>query len=645
MVTRRPLVLADIFCGAGGLSAGFKQAKAWWPDSRGEGFEIAYGIDNDKDAIKTFRKFHFPDVEQDHLKIVAPCQDIKDVSSESIREAIRPWENVDILIGGPNCQGVSAAGLRNPDDRRNEMLLAFIRLVRELRPKWFVMENVPGLTHANNRELLAIIFKEFEKIEGYQVSGDVLLAADYGVPQFRYRLFIIGTTTGAPIRFPPATHVPPPSDGSLRCPEAKQTYRTVEQEISDLTDCPLVVYEKSASPECQSQPDSCPLNHYCVELGKVNKDRIVALAPGQDWRDMPIRLLPERYFATRASDQKGAYGRLVWNWPAYTITGSAYNVTAGPFTHPKENRALSVREAARLQSFSDDHAFDGNVLSQYRQVGNAVPPKLAEAVARAILYCHYRGEEAKNWGKEGRLNLELIQNSLEGSVSFPTMTPRRVHPLFNRRQRKRTLSRRQPQRDSESSKSVWDADLRALDLNPEDTLRLRKLAVQPGNYRAAKRAKAIVQFIDRAPKRRIIEEANVSEESVRKWVDGYVEYGLDGWRAYHTPIEQIAGYDGVLIEKMREAVRKARRINVKPSRNGLANGELPKRLYMNDYLLDLISRFGDKSVWQIIDETEVMLGYGVGTVYVGDLLAIYSVVLSELEQRAEQLSNPAKPSN
>lgn len=621
---KKSLIVVDIFCGAGGLSAGFANALAWWPENNGERFEIVYGVDHDKNAITSFRAFHFPH-EKEKLDIVAPCKDIKDITAKDILEAIHPNEQVDILIGGPNCQGVSAAGLRNPDDHRNDMLLAFIQLVSDLRPKWFVMENVPGLTHANNRELLAILFEKFESIEGYKISGDMLLAADYGVPQFRHRLFVVGTNTEAPIRFPMPTHVPPPPDGINKLPGLDlPSYRTVRNTIGKYVDNFPKTYDKDALPNELDIP-----NHCCIELGEVNRRRIAALKPGEDWHDMPIRLLPERYFATRASDQKGAYGRLRWDWPAYTITNAAYNVTSGPFTHPDQDRSLSVREAAELQSFSDDHIFYGDILSQYRQVGNAVPPKLAQAVAEAILYCHYQGENALKWGKEGRLNLKLIHNSLEEKEPFPTLTPRFVDPLFDRRQKKKALKFFESKEKSVSQESAWDTEPRPSDPRPEDTRRLRKLAEQPGNYRAAKRARAIVEFIDTKPKEQILKLANVAESSVKKWVDGYFAYGLEGWRAYHTPLTRMAGNNSGLIEDIKNAITKVRQVNLTLPDNDTSVDTQPKRLYMNEYILKLINRFGDWSVDELITKVEDKLENGIGTVYVGDLLAICDVVLEE----------------
>jgi DNA (cytosine-5)-methyltransferase 1 len=630
------LTLADIYCGGAGLSSGFKAAEAWWPNARGERFEVVYGVDRDKNAIETFRRVHFPELTREQLDLVAPCKNIDDITAKDILEAIQPHERVHVLIGGPSCQGVSAAGLRNPEDHRNDMLLKFINLVRELQPAWFVMENVAGLTHQNNRELLAEIFNELESIEGYEVSGDVLLAADYGVPQFRYRLFIIGTNTGAPIRFPLATHTPETSDSQQQLIEIKQSYRTLRNAIFDLSAHAPKIYEENVSPDESEESNAILHNHYSIEISEGNKARIATIKPGQDWRDMPVRLLPERYFATRASDQKGAYGRLLWDWPAYTITSEVTNVTAGPFTHPDFNRALSVRETARLQSFPDDHVFYGSVGSQYRQVGNAVPPDLAKAIANSILFCHYKREEAKNWGRQGRLSYQLIRDALDGKTVFPALTSRHIAPSANRRLERKKVYKTRSSENSQAKKSAWNTKPRPLDPHPHDTRRLRRLAEQPGNYRAAKRAKAIVSFIDRVPRSKIVKEANVSETSVRKWVNAYFESGIDGWRAYHTSLEGNARLDPKIAKKIKKATLRARKTLLAPTKNGNGGGNYPKRLHMNRYLLNLIDRFGNHSVSELITAVEEKLGTGIGTVYVGDLLAMCDVIIQNESREARE---------
>jgi len=622
------LTVVDLFCGAGGLSAGFAKANFTVSENSSHKFQLVYGVDKDKDAIKSFRKHHFAHLSTEQAAIVAPEADIATITGDSIRAAISPLQEVDVVIGGPSCQGLSAAGLRNPQDPRNQMLRAFIRIVGELEPKWFVLENVPGLTHANNRELLAAIFEEFEQIGGgkYRVAGDVLLAADYGVPQLRYRLFVIGTRLeDVPIRFPPETHVSPTETRPLF---KEKSYVTVRQAIGDLSALQPKVLEKNAVPKPEANGTTLIHNHYCIGLTDLNQSRIANIQQGADWREMQIGLLPERYFATRASDQKGAYGRLDWDWCAYTVTSGVCNVTAGPFTHPEKDRSLSVREAARLQTFDDDHVFVGSVSSQYRQVGNAVPVRLAQAVAEAILYCHFKPNEASGWGKAGRISTKLLCDSLQGHQEMPTMTPRQLNPYASRydhrdsqKKNSKTITKKK------TFASVWDANMRRPDPYPKDTAVLRSLSNEPGNYRTTKRARAIVEFIDGVDKSIIIANANVSAKSIKKWVDGYFQDGIDGWRAYHSTTRQIAGDDGVLRKKLSAAIKKVRRVVVASS----AKKNTHKRHYMNKYLRGLKERFSTLTIYQVIQHVEELVGYGIGTVYIGDLLAIYDVVLQHYD--------------
>lgn len=609
-MNRRTLVVADIFCGAGGLSTGFATASPFWDNSRGEGYQIAFATDKDKQAMQTFRANHFRNtlVGEDDQKGCF-CGDVGLVDGDRVRSSLPKGRQVDVLIGGPSCQGVSPAGLRNPGDKRNQMLLAFARLVKELKPLWFVLENVPGLTHANNRELLAGIFKLFEESGEYKVAGDVLLAADYGVPQLRYRLFIIGTRSGNPIRFP----VP-------KCTN-ENSYPTVRDAIGDLNGIDPLEYDEGESPAGEVNGFK---NHWCRRIGELERKRIAGVRQGRDWRDIPVALLPDRYFMTRSSDQKGSYGRLLWDWPAYTVTNLSLNVSAGAFTHPDHDRCLSVRELARVQSFDDNYKFYGSVEAQYRQVGNAVPPKLARAVAEGILICQFDRKGAKNWGREGRLTSELLEECNSGRLLFPTMTPRRVHPSTAR-----STKRKSPQSTTSAKSaqipSVWLLDQRPGDPWPGDSQRLRKLAEQPKNIRAAKRARAIVQYLDGISRSEIVEKANVSEESVRKWIDGYFARGLDGWRAFHSSLGHLAGDNEKIRLDIAKKIASARKVLLEPHRGNVG---WSKRLHMNGYLLKLIRRFGHLSVDQLTTQLEGVLGTGLGTIYVGDLLALSDVVLS-----------------
>jgi DNA (cytosine-5)-methyltransferase 1 len=619
----KKLTVVDVFAGAGGLSTGFSKAVASWRGAKGEGYEVIFAADHDRQAMRTYRANHFADASSDRDDPRVCCDDVSQVDAKRILAAIRPHKRVDVLIGGPSCQGVSPAGLRNPADKRNQMLLAFARLVEELQPQWFVMENVPGLTHANNRVILAEIFKLFEDIKGYKVTGDVLLAADHGVPQFRYRLFVVGTRTAAPIRFPAPSHFPPSPDGLGTC-QRLNSYATVSKAIRDLAKTKPIEIEPGEEPVT---PKGGVPNHWSRTVTEVNRKRIAEVGTGKDWRDIPIELLPDRYFTTRSSDQKGSYGRLTWDWPAYTVTNAAMNVSAGAFTHPNHDRCLSVREVARLQSFPDDYVFLGSVEAQYRQVGNAVPPLLAKAVAETLLHCHFRPREAANSQRAGRLTLPIIESTINGVAKLPTLTPRCVHPESARSTSRKTPRQAVLPAERATFRSAWKTSPRPTDPWPDDTRRLRILAKQPKNVRAAKRARSIVQFIDGVPKPQIVAAANASEASVRKWVDGYFARGLDGWRAFHTGVAHLAASNPRLREKMRMGIERVRRLLLSPVRTG--GDATAKRLHMNAYLQQLIDNFGKYSVDELTARVETHVGGALGTVYVGDLLAIAEAVLSQ----------------
>ena len=613
------LTVVDVFSGAGGLSTGFSSAVG----PSGERYEVVYAVDHDKQALDTFRLNHFTDASTAKDDPRACCDDVQRVNKKRILKAIYPRKRVDVLIGGPSCQGVSPAGLRNPRDKRNQMLLAFVRLVRELRPKWFVMENVPGLTHANNRELLLEILKLLEGIKGYTVAGDVLLAADHGVPQLRYRLFVVGTRTKAPIRFPLPTHHPAAQSETL-VDGASKPYATVADAIRTLATIPPIETEPGEAPVAKTGEVQ---NHWCRSITEVNRKRIAAVRNGHDWRDIPIKLLPERYFTTRSSDQKGSYGRLAWDWPAYTVTNASLNITAGAFTHPDHHRCLSVREVARLQSFPDDYIFRGSIEAQYRQVGNAVPPKLAEAVASTILAVHF-GRGRRTMGAPGRLTRTVVKASVKGTAELPTLTPRCPHPDVARSSNRKTPSipNERPDRIKPAkTRAVWTRSPRPEDPWPKDTKRLRILAAQPKNSRAAKRARSIVQFIDGVRRDRILADANVSVSSVRKWIDSYYAHGPDGWRAYHSGFSHLAPKDAKLQRNIEASVSRARRILLAPVRGGAVKS---KRLHMNGYIQQLIGRFGSHSFEELLVKVQERLGAAVGTVYVGDLLGIADAVLS-----------------
>lgn len=372
----------DLFCGAGGLSTGFERA----------GFRAAFAVDNDAAAIDTFRL--------NHPSAVALCADIEKVTAKDVLRAVGA-KHVPLIIGGPNCQGVSLRGKRDPDDPKNRMFFHFHRLIREIKPDWFVMENVPGLLHRHNLELAADIFQAFEEI-GYRCGADVLLAADYGVPQLRYRLFLIGTRKKSAIGFPSPTHSCPFEQLGLsetifsEFRRPTPSWRTVADAISDLPPLEngegqeeVLGFFKPKMPSgdflrwCR-QGERNLYNHRCHKTNAANIALIKHIPQGKNWKSIPPDIRPRRFDRVALKDHTTTYGRLRWDMPARTVTTYFNNITCGAFTHPEQHRGISVREGARLQSFPDSFQFTGPLARQYRQVGNAVPSLLASRVAETV---------------------------------------------------------------------------------------------------------------------------------------------------------------------------------------------------------------------------------------------------------------------
>lgn len=341
--------ILDLFCGAGGLSEGFKNAK----------FEIYGAVDFDKAAMKTHllnfeTKFHF-------------TGDISNISDETI---VRDLSNIDGVIGGPPCQGFSSANryLKDEDDPRNRLFFEFIRFVRIIKPKFFLIENVPGILTRDGGFAKDRILEITSSI-GYNVSHSTLNSVDYGVPQIRKRAFFIGVSKNYSNSF-----------YFNQISKSSETY-TVGDAIGDLID----LENNSLS---QFNKGSFKLEGYYKSLNK-NKiynhevtihnqnviDRIKHVPQGGNWRNVPDHLWNNQ----RDNRHSSAYRRLSMNYPSITIDTGHMN-----YFHPIFNRVPTVRESARIQSFKDDFIFTGTKTEQYRQVGNAVPPLMAEKIAEAI---------------------------------------------------------------------------------------------------------------------------------------------------------------------------------------------------------------------------------------------------------------------
>lgn len=388
-MTDKPRVL-DLFSGAGGIAEGFRSA----------GFQIVGGIDSWAPAVETFSA-NFPEavgIEADLRKMTAT-----DVTAEIDGK-------IDIIVGGPSCQGFSTSGGlsratgRDSSDPRNKLFLNYVDLVEDLEPSWIVFENVPGLLLYDQGRVALEIVAAFREI-GYSLLPVILLAADYGVPQLRRRLFFIGNRTGSEVSFPEPTHGNANLWADYALPFAHLSRlghgksHDVAQHVSfadACSDLPIlgegesldgVAYRTRAMTAYQRlmrKGSKTVGQHTAADLPALDRLAAQTLAPGQNWRDIPIDDLPDRFKKIRRYDATTLLRRLRPDAPAYTITTKFNEATTGAFIHPSQPRTLSLREAARLQSFPDRFAFSGSVSQVRHQIGNAVPPLLAQAIAEAI---------------------------------------------------------------------------------------------------------------------------------------------------------------------------------------------------------------------------------------------------------------------
>lgn len=348
----------DLFCGCGGFSKGFEQA----------GFDVRLGIDIWQDAVITY-KANFP-----HAATIVG--DISSLSGDDLLAAAGMSANeVDVIIGGPPCQGFSLSGKRMLDDPRNILYKSFVRMVETIQPKAFVMENVPGLVRLFSGQVKEQVIEDFTNI-GYKVEMRQLTASDFGVPQARTRVFFVGINKDKikkpTYSFPVETH------GANKKP-----YVTCKDALSDLDfigDSRLLAdeaeYELPATSEYQQimRKKSDKLLNHVTTIHTEKTRSIIAMVPdGGNYKD-----LPQELWSTRKVNI--AWTRMDSKRPCFTIdTGHNHHF------HYQANRVPTVRESARIQSFPDDFRFIGIKTSQLKQVGNAVPPLLAQAVAESII--------------------------------------------------------------------------------------------------------------------------------------------------------------------------------------------------------------------------------------------------------------------
>lgn len=367
--SKKPICI-DLFCGAGGLSYGLQMA----------GYDPVVAVDFDKNATATYKKNH-PDT---HV-ITA------DICTLSVKEFTKHLKGreVDLLAGGPSCQGYSTHGKRDQNDPRNFLFQHYLRIAKALRPKWLLIENVQGMLTYNKGFFREEILSALEEL-GYHADAKVLNCADYGVPQLRKRIFFIATREDVKISFPKPTHSSVPK-GKLK------PHVTVGEALFDLPkslgkkgpfeyeDKPKIAFQRylRASSGELTLHESRPLSQQASEIAKHVRE-------GFGLRSVPDSALPERFKKMRKigngdlrKDCTTLYHRLSRKKPAYTITCHFRNVASGPFLHPVEDRSLTPREAARLMTFPDSYLFSG--VGVPRQIGNAVPPLMAKVVGAHIL--------------------------------------------------------------------------------------------------------------------------------------------------------------------------------------------------------------------------------------------------------------------
>ena len=356
----------DLFSGAGGLSEGFKQA----------GFHIIASVEIDKCSTETQilnhnkRKKYYTNV------INADLNETEFVISE-LENAVSGIE-IDLIIGGPPCRGFSPSNTRNRtlNNPLNFLFERFIFIVDKFKPKIVVLENVSGMSSFENGYITDLIINSF-KDSGYYVERESLNSVNYGVPQKRSRLFFIGSRISKKIIFPE------------KVIQEKENFITVWEALSDApslengnnvdkmpysTNDNLSSYQKIM----RNNSNGFVKNNLVSKNTELVLERYNYIKQGENWQSIPDELMQN--YKDKSLCHSGIYKRLIENKPSITISNYRKNM----LINPRKNRGLSVREAARLQSFPDNFVFCGSISSQQQQVANAVPPLLAKAVAKAV---------------------------------------------------------------------------------------------------------------------------------------------------------------------------------------------------------------------------------------------------------------------
>lgn len=346
----------DIFSGAGGLSIGAEMA----------GVKIMFAVEKDKYAAETYR--------YNHNKTKVICDDIHNIDPLQHTSSIGQGDQL-IVFGGPPCQGFSTSNTvtRNMQNPNNSLFEEFVRFVATLNPDWFLFENVEGFYRFEKGAIRAKVKTCFENL-GYTVNDAIVVASDYGVPQHRNRFIMIGNRNGICYQFP----------------EKQTKVFTVKDAITDLPELSNGQIDESLPYKCSAKEageyaqkmrsgSRTSKQNYVSHNADYVIERYKHIGQGQNWKSIPEELMQN--YANKDNCHSGIYKRLKPDEPSVVISNYRKNM----LIHPYQDRGLSVREAARLQSFPDNFIFKGSLMHIQQQIGNAVPPLLAKAVFEKIL--------------------------------------------------------------------------------------------------------------------------------------------------------------------------------------------------------------------------------------------------------------------
>ena len=384
MEKRKPnLNFIDLFAGAGGLSCGLEMA----------GMSCLLGVEWDSSAVRTFRRNHLgAEIFDDAIQSLKPGMLRKLLGDRAVH----------LVVGGPPCQGFSTVGRGDPLDQRNSLFLEFVRIVKQTRPLFVVLENVTGLVAKKNEPILKAIFRRFQRL-GYRLDVRVMSAENYGVPERRRRTVIIGSRLNSPVRFPEPTH--DRMEGRHRRP-----IRTVGDVLEDLRADDGIIHNhdvERARPS--SQETLMRLKHIPEGKGiRYREDERKYLPPrlylGVDWEEI-----------SEGRFRQARYQRLDRAQPSPTIL-----TQRTIYYHPTEHRHLTPREAARIQSFPNNFIFEGSVTSQWRQIGNAVPPLLGKVIGETLEQTYREAGERDSVSLSRSDSLDKINQVRSGAFVYPT---------------------------------------------------------------------------------------------------------------------------------------------------------------------------------------------------------------------------------